>query len=581
MFPTPLTPKSLIMRFFVVSLLLLAAFVGCNRKNILDTVVKDVYTPPVKMVLGTIGGRVVTEAGVAVPNATVVLDSYQTQTDADGVFSFVNKQVNSKGVYIKVEHTGYFPASRMFSVTANSKYAITLTMMPMTFVAELSAQNGGTASFEGAQIVFPANGIVRADGSAYNGTVKVAARWLRPDDDKTIEIMPGNLIGISDDNREEALVTYGMMAVELHSPNNEPLQLKEGTSAELSFPLPVTMAASAPAQIPLWHFDEETGWWREEGVATKTGNKYVGQVSHFSFWNCDVGLPLVQITGQAVNQDNQPIAHQHILCTLENQGLTGYNFTNESGHFSGAVPSGFDLIFQIQSACSQVVPTVEVPALSSDTDLGSIVFEMNGNFAYNFAGTVICSGSNVDINFFYLKDNNGKYWVVNVNSEGGFNAAIYSCDPISSFSFPVSFGIDPIMITGDTTEVDIDICSQTGSIFGVTIDSLDYSTLTNVVDSLIGDEYKIIANDSNTGVYAAVVFSTNSQLPGQVLASFTYNDGNGISVFEEPVEINVDQFGPIGSTVSGSFSSLPVTVWNNGLSYTAYVNLYFSHTRTQ
>jgi hypothetical protein len=35
----------------------------------------------------------------------------------------------------------------------------------------------------------------------------------------------------------------------------------------------------------LWSFDEAKGLWKEEGQAIKTGSNYVGDVSHFSFWN--------------------------------------------------------------------------------------------------------------------------------------------------------------------------------------------------------------------------------------------------------------------------------------------------------
>ena len=49
--------------------------------------------------------------------------------------------------------------------------------------------------------------------------------------------------------------------------------------------------STAPATIPLWSFNETTGIWQEEGSATKVRNAYVGNVSHFSWWNCDLQSP--------------------------------------------------------------------------------------------------------------------------------------------------------------------------------------------------------------------------------------------------------------------------------------------------
>ena len=44
----------------------------------------------------------------------------------------------------------------------------------------------------------------------------------------------------------------------------------------------------APETINLWYFDEENGYWKEEGQAIKDGNKYVAEVTHFTWWNCDI-----------------------------------------------------------------------------------------------------------------------------------------------------------------------------------------------------------------------------------------------------------------------------------------------------
>ncbi len=59
-----------------------------------------------------------------------------------------------------------------------------------------------------------------------------------------------------------------MLDVELKSDDGAKLQLKNGKAATLKFPI-VTGQTSTLNTIPLWHFDVNTGIWKEEGSATK------------------------------------------------------------------------------------------------------------------------------------------------------------------------------------------------------------------------------------------------------------------------------------------------------------------------
>jgi hypothetical protein len=51
------------------------------------------------------------------------------------------------------------------------------------------------------------------------------------------------------------------------------------------------MVSVAPPTIEMWFFDEVKGIWKEEGIGTKQGSVYVGEVSHFSSWNFDKWNP--------------------------------------------------------------------------------------------------------------------------------------------------------------------------------------------------------------------------------------------------------------------------------------------------
>lgn len=86
-----------------------------------------------------------------------------------------------------------------------------------------------------------------------------------------------------------------MVGAELFDDTKQALQIASGYTAQITFPIPGPLAATAPANIPLWYFDETNGMWKEQGNAQVQGGNYVGNVSHFSFWNCDYPATLVQL----------------------------------------------------------------------------------------------------------------------------------------------------------------------------------------------------------------------------------------------------------------------------------------------
>jgi hypothetical protein len=105
--------------------------------------------------------------------------------------------------------------------------------------------------------------------------------------------MPGDLVGLNENNERGALGSLGMVAVELVSASGDPLQVKEGKKVTMKVNVPAAMLATAPATIPMWYFDEARGYWTREGSAELQGNQYVTEVPHFSFWNCDAWFDLV------------------------------------------------------------------------------------------------------------------------------------------------------------------------------------------------------------------------------------------------------------------------------------------------
>ncbi len=95
--------------------------------------------------------------------------------------------------------------------------------------------------------------------------------------------MPGELRGIDENNKQVGLQSFGMMAVEMTGASGERLQLAPAKPATMRFPIAAAQQASAPATIAFWSFNDTTGLWKQEGMATKQGMNILEKHPTFLF----------------------------------------------------------------------------------------------------------------------------------------------------------------------------------------------------------------------------------------------------------------------------------------------------------
>src|SRR5215212_2800534 len=261
--------------------------------------------PPVDIKINaSVKGRVIDETGNPVSNATVKSGSFSTTTDVNGSFYFSNIQLSKEAGFVSVEKSGYFKTGRTFLTHQNVDNYVNIQLIRRVNKGNFQSAAGGNITIQpGTTVGFPVNGLVNAStNSPYSGTVNVFGSYLDPTNPQLSAIMPGNLMALNSSDQSRLLQTYGMIAVELEGAAGEKLQLANGKLATLTATIPAAMLANAPATIPLWYFDDITGLWKEEGSATKQGSNYVGQVSHFSFWNYDVPANFITLTMTLQNQ---------------------------------------------------------------------------------------------------------------------------------------------------------------------------------------------------------------------------------------------------------------------------------------
>jgi len=499
----------------------------------------DIIEPPVgpdpKIVVnGTVNGQILDTNGAALENATIEFGSIMVTSDEYGVFNISDTNMFQDGTHITASKDGYITGSRLFYPNVNETSHVIIQLIEKTVVDVVSSSTGKKVEFDGASITFPANGFVTDDGSDYSGNVNVFAKWLNPEADATFNQMPGDLVGVNTDDQLRALATYGMLAVELEDPSGNHLQIKEGFTADIQVPVPANMQANAPAEIPLWHFNMESGYWVEEGSAQLVNGVYEGEVSHFSFWNCDAPFPLIQLTG-TVHVNGNGMENVKIRITDNSTGFSACGYTTNRGMFTGKVPQDQNLTLEILDECGNVIYSdTNVGPYSVDATLALIDATTSISNPVTITGSVEnCNGDDIDYSYVAIEFDNGTVKTYATEDDGTFSISIANCNSDAATVFGVDVTNDLIsngVVIDFEQDVDLGILSAceefiqfkfiieyTGSPWE-SVNSQD--TVATAVNSQIFDTktiYTITAVDFNTSEVGQIIVILNN---GEVVADW-------------------------------------------------------------
>lgn len=430
-------------------------------------------------------GNVLDENGQPAENAIIKVGSQTTTADAKGYFRINGAVLDKNATLVTAEKTGYFTAYRCFSATTGTNQVV-IKLTKKNLSGTVSATNGGEVNLSnGTKISLPASGIVKAsDNSSYTGTVDVYASYIDPTAADILERVPGSFMANDKDGKRVFLTSYGMMAVELQSTAGERLQIKSGSTATLTSPIPSSAQASAPATIALWYVDEKTGLWKEEGVATKQGNNYVGTVSHFSFWNCDISVPAITLSATLKTATGQPLVNAWVVITsAKNGSASGY--TDSLGQVRGLVPAGTSLVLEVRDNCSTPIYSQNIGPYNENTDLGTITVSSSTPAVVTVKGKLTsCAGTAVTNGYAIIAIDNSVHYA-KVDAGGNFSTNYILCN-INGASVQV-LGVDEAAqqqgttasspVTVPTTDVgSVSACGNSSAQFlNYTLDGTSYS----------------------------------------------------------------------------------------------------------
>jgi len=378
-------------------------------------------------------GNVIDTNKNPVEGVTITIGNETATTDSNGVFILNNANVNARFGYIKAEKSGYIHGSRSV-VPSNGTNKVTIMLLEATVVGTVNSGSTETVSMaNGSSVSFDGN-FIKEDGSAYSGSVDVIMHHLDPADPDMPMQMPGMLYAENEDGAERMLQTLGMLAVELRGNNGEDLNLATGSTSEIKIPVDASLMGIAPATIPLWYFDEVNGYWKEEGQAILQGNMYVGNVAHFSFWNCDIPTDAVTLCVTVTDEDNNPLNNLYATITSATFGTRGGN-TNEDGEVCGFVPSNETLELNIYSydICENTLYSNIIGPFTMDATLTVVVPNNTDIIAETVTGIFnTCNGNAVTDGYVQL--NYGGQTFTDPVSDGNFEINLLRCNEDNTFS---------------------------------------------------------------------------------------------------------------------------------------------------
>ncbi len=362
-------------------------------------------------------------------------------TNEEGLFFVYNQQLDHNGTYVQVKAPGYFSTGRFAHPQLGGGTYMQIVLMEKTSQQFSTNSEATIAVSGGGSVTIPPQSLVTADGQAYSGTFVASTRWLDPSDAQTFNKMPGDLRAEDTDGRAKVLKTFGMIGVELSTPAGAALNLAPNKKATISLPIPASISSNAPNTIVLWHFDESNGYWKEEGSATKQGSNYVGEVAHFSFWNCDVPADYIILDGCLGNANGDPLENTWVTLTSQNYG-SGYAYTDAEGRFGGTVPANESLDLQVSNSCGAVIYSTTIGPFSVNTTLSKININNTAPTTLSVSGTLVdCNGAPLTSGLVFIQDS--VFAMVATDSSGHFETSIYTCSPITALNMTAYNLVNP------------------------------------------------------------------------------------------------------------------------------------------
>ncbi|HOY06522.1 MAG TPA: carboxypeptidase-like regulatory domain-containing protein [Saprospiraceae bacterium] len=539
----------------ILPLLLLLSLLGCRKNELINQVTYE-EPPPKVLVVSSFQGKVVDENGDPIKDAQVIVYFSHTTTDENGLFKLKNIDAPKGAALVEVRKNGYFTACSMSGNTSGSQQYVRVTMMQKGASKTLDAVEGGTLTWpSGLKITIGPNKLRYAGGGIFSGKASVFARWLDPTDPELGNIMPGALMARNASGAEKVLSTFGMTALKLEDANGNELLLRTGETVAIEMPIPQELLASAPQEIALWNFDLQQERWMEYGTCHYSGSSsYICNVNGSGFWNCDIALEPICLSGTFFQSDSTPAFYTRVVVEDLSNNFIYWGYTDINGYFCGAVPKDAPLKITVTDLCGNILYEANIGPFSADTDLGDIYLTQTlQQYQIHISGQLKDCFGNFVLNGQVAVEYPGKVRLFPLDASGAFDFDL----ALNCIEFPelqitgydlANFRSTPVQFHSDENDVDFGIltaCEEPADFLTIQVDGSTYNLAptrfflknnepTNwlVLEGLtIGGFFSInIQEYAGVGTYTSNTFMYTYDAPELPSYPFLYAGSPGITV---------------------------------------------------
>lgn len=274
-----------------------------------------------------------TYSGITDENGDVAVTVYQ---NADRLV--VSSDANSYGEYS--------------AIVTNGDTSVELYLQPTTGVVTFPAAQDSDLAVNSLDIVsLSANSLVDSDGNVATGDVTAEITVIDPSVDP--ELMPGTFETIDPATGNASQIeSFGAVSVTFEDSEGNEYNLSPDQTATVRIPLG-TNSDSAPDTIPLYYFDDQSGYWVEEGTATlvsdPSGDYYEGTVSHFTTWNADMLYDSVEISGCVQNAAGEALRYASIRTQGVDYSGRAYGYSDQNGQFTVSAKQNSEILLTATS----------------------------------------------------------------------------------------------------------------------------------------------------------------------------------------------------------------------------------------
>lgn len=551
----------------LIAALVIAALlaVGCR---------KDDGEPPPPSGPGTstgttrVLGQVVDASGAPLSGVLVQSGSATAITDAVGAF-LLNSAPADHRVVVRCQKAGFFDAVHGTPAKVNGTTILRVAMRSSTpdFTGLSSASPQDLQSPSGFRLQLPANGLVTSTGAPYSGTYAVAVEHFATDAPDFSSAMPGGDLTAIVGGTQLQLYSYGMASVLITDDVGNKLQMGNGATATLRLPIAADQSGEAPATVPLWHLNEQTGIWEPEGEAQRVGGEYVGTVQHFSTWNVDAAFPRARVRGRVRAEEEDELAP---LLPIRIRQVRFFPLSN--GEFDVFVPSGIDLTAELEPNPLGLTATpVPIGTLPADADQ---YVELVVNTPGYIVGNINCPSGSVN-GYAMVIWSGGSYLIPIGNTPDLRIPAPYTGEEATLRLVNLNGGITqevPVTLPsapGAESDVGtITLCnggSGGGLQAGFVINGDGYNQQTVVIDPVanLANATFFVSSSATQILVAEGPTQLYGEWPGSTTGTCATVEGEGdcglILVIGEryyyayDLQMGVNQYGPVGGEVQGIF----------------------------